>query len=515
MLSVPIKQILAFLAFCLVAVIAGTQIAANNWILIAPLYGGLLLYLFLATPKVTPEAIIIGGLTGGYIIGSKGFASLGPGFILPAELALILLAAVTVAYVPLRKMIPFRVDTLGMFILLFVAYGCMLMARDIPRYGLWAVRDFAMVYYAAFYFFAQPIARHAMSLNTLNRVLFFSFIIMIPLMLWFGLSPFSMLSFFTVGGINLIRYKGDLAAMTCAIGWLFFFFRLEKTRSIFDFALSAILLTLSFLIVSRAVYPGILVMVWLLFYLRSRVVVRFFTSAAVLALFPLAIFTVVLSESVSESRLVLIWEHMVSVVDLQGNYDYQHEKGEESINNNQWRLTWWSVLFDKVMTENPMLGLGFGTDITSDFSIAYWGDPDHHERTRSPHSMQMSAFGRMGILGLLIYLAITFAIAAQIYEVIMYCRRHGGPVHPALPYWSMCIIIYSSSTFGVVLEGPMGAVPFWAFLGIAGEITYRVRKEERKKDEVPLSALSRSENRPYPALSGSSPVSATRSSPSA
>ena len=43
----------------------------------------------------------------------------------------------------------------------------------------------------------------------------------------------------------------------------------------------------------------------------------------------------------------------------------------------------------------------------------------------------------------------------------------------SLVYWCMVWGIFGSACFGVVLEGPMGAIVFWTLLGMANALTYQ------------------------------------------
>jgi hypothetical protein len=80
---------------------------------------------------------------------------------------------------------------------------------------------------------------------------------------------------------------------------------------------------------------------------------------------------------------------------------------------------------------------------------------------RSPHSMIMSVFGRLGAAGLACWLAIAFAMAALALRVL----REGSADQRG--FVSLGWVIWISACFGVVLEGPMGAVVFWTALGLA------------------------------------------------
>ena len=74
-------------------------------------------------------------------------------------------------------------------------------------------------------------------------------------------------------------------------------------------------------------------------------------------------------------------------------------------------------------------------------------------------------FGRLGFVGLLAFLAIVI-------QIVLLAIRYASEVRKTksfgsgLALWTALIIILLSACFGVVLEGPMAAIPFWTFLGL-------------------------------------------------
>ena len=81
---------------------------------------------------------------------------------------------------------------------------------------------------------------------------------------------------------------------------------------------------------------------------------------------------------------------------------------------------------------------------------------------RSPHSIVVSTIGRMGVVGLLALVALVAAIAVRTWRAM----RNPLTARTSLGLWAGVWTILVSACFGVVLEGPMGAVVFWSLLGI-------------------------------------------------
>lgn len=88
---------------------------------------------------------------------------------------------------------------------------------------------------------------------------------------------------------------------------------------------------------------------------------------------------------------------------------------------------------------------------------------------RSPHSIVMTVFGRMGLCGFIIFALIMGKMFVDTRRIIRMSREE-GLVSDALRYWCMAWVILATSCFVVVLEGPMGAIIFWTLLGCAQNI---------------------------------------------
>ena len=68
----------------------------------------------------------------------------------------------------------------------------------------------------------------------------------------------------------------------------------------------------------------------------------------------------------------------------------------------------------------------------------------------------------MGLVGLLALAALVAALAVRTWRAM----RNPLTARTSLGLWAGVWTIFVSACFGVVLEGPMGAVVFWSLLGI-------------------------------------------------
>jgi O-antigen ligase len=154
------------------------------------------------------------------------------------------------------------------------------------------------------------------------------------------------------------------------------------------------------------------------------------------------------------------------MTDVYGSRNYQSESGDVSADNNRFRVVWWQSVYKETMDKAPWFGLGFGYDLAAGFLREYYLNQHADFSVRSPHSIWLTMLGRMGIIGL-----VAFAVFAVLLfrEAYLAARRvaRGAAKPSTLANWCAAVILLGSASFGVVLEGPMGGILFWTFLGLA------------------------------------------------
>ncbi|MFM8619870.1 MAG: O-antigen ligase family protein, partial [Opitutaceae bacterium] len=159
-----------------------------------------------------------------------------------------------------------------------------------------------------------------------------------------------------------------------------------------------------------------------------------------------------------------IARRIVSIADFSGSIAYENDEHGYLSDNNRFRIVWWRQVAKEVAETNPLVGLGFGHDLSRGFVRAYDQDFGENFSARSPHSILFTVLGRMGVVGLLAWLAI---VGSMLISTLRAIRQTGPEGLKALGWWSATWALLVSACFGVVLEGPMGAVLFWTLLGIA------------------------------------------------
>ena len=130
---------------------------------------------------------------------------------------------------------------------------------------------------------------------------------------------------------------------------------------------------------------------------------------------------------------------------------------EGGLNDNKiWRLLWWGQIIDYTFNGPYFIaGKGLGISLADDDQIL---TTDLEGDLRSPHNFSLSVLARYGV----------FIFFTWLYWNILQIRRIKTYNISKLQLVIICIQIafLFNANFDVFLEGPMGAFPFWVFVGI-------------------------------------------------
>lgn len=399
----------------------------------------------------------------GYVIGNRGFAQLSVSTsfpLLPAELALAFCGGLLLIQSAWRHELPFRRDALNLTLLAWMLAGALRIGFDVREHGFMAIRDFALVYYAAFFFVGQDMGGDERSRRFFLNALMASCAALLPLFLLFERFPDFFLGTLTLRGNPLIFYKGDLAATFVAAGAVLFFLRYEERGGTWRAALSLMLGASVLLLNNRASMLALVVATaWLALRGRWRFAVAQAISGVVAAIVVLLVASA-LRISWERTPVFGIYERVVSMADPMGQRAY---RGGETFNkgdNNLYRTVWWQAVIDETLDGNPYVGLGFGHDLAARFVREYYPESSDEFNVRSPHNVLISIFARMGALGLAAFLVLIGVIAVRTWHAVRVSPSAAAP-------WCVVWTLFTSACFGVVLEGPMGAMVFWTMLGVA------------------------------------------------
>ena len=413
-----------------------------------------------------PEAWILSVILFGYIVGSRGFAQFqfSPSIpLLPAETALLLCTVGLGIRAALSKSLPIRIDAVNISILLWLGYATARMPWDLEDFGVMALRDYALAYYAVFFFLSQYLCRDPASMRLLDRAFTVSFLVLPFTALVDKVAPDFFNEYLTWNGIPLVYYKSDLISASLVCGSFWFWAKYTKTGTKFWLFPSAV----SLLLVGAQESPRAALVATLAATAAWMCARRFrivgFQAAVVAAgiavSLPVEMFS---GRPLIETKSYEMYERVVSLVDWTGSHSYQNSNSANTTDNNQFRRIWWKAVYDETMATNPVFGMGFGYDLAARFLAEYnWLAVEEEFTARSPHSILFTNLGRLGCAGLGLFL---FALATMVRSA---SRSFSAVNIDEMAWWSIVITIGVSACFGVVLEGPMGAVVFWTALGVA------------------------------------------------
>ena len=462
-MSLQWKNRLAVLSGSVLAVLVGWHVANNSYGLPLLLVAGTAFVGSLAYLGLGVDLVALCGLLVGYVVGNRGFAQLTllPGLpLFPAEAGLALALAGMVVRSALSRSVPWRRDALNAAILVWIAVAGARILPDMRQHGAMALRDFAVVYHALFFFVAQALAAEPRAKALLQRSLFLATLLAVPCFELFRRFPEFFLDRLTVAGVPLIYLKGDLIATFIAVGAVLTYARYDATRRPFWLlaSLASVVVVLSS--DNRASVVALLgATLCFVIARRWRWVGMLAGASAGAALLLLALAVFAFPQSSRPRPLAYVVDRVASIFDVSGRYQYTTENDYKA-DNNRFRLVWWRTVIDQTLEQGPLLGLGFGYDLAEEFTREYGADEEM--TARSPHSILVTVFGRMGVIGFLAFLGLLIALAARTLAAVRAYETDGNAV-----LWIVAWVILISACFGVVLEGPMGAVVFWTVLGLA------------------------------------------------
>lgn len=466
-----LRNFLVGLAASALSIWIGISIAQEDY-LVAALAAGFSLWIILSwTRGPLAEAWLMAFLVGGFVIGNRGFAQVNPVPGLPvffSELGLGFALFLVILRSSLQRELPIRKDWLNALLLLWLGLGAGRLMSDVRSHGFMALRDSAMVYYALYFFAAQNLAAHLPSRRLLHRAITITF----GLLPVFGLlsiaSPAFFLSHFIVGGVPLIFFKGDLLASFLFTGFIIL---LPTTSGDWKgdwwrwlTAIASLVLGLSLL--SRASMVGLfLALGWLVLAGRTRPL-RAFAAVCGAGLLLITLVSLFQKEDFTQTKAYAIYEAVASIADLSGTGKYHSEQSSNKGDNNQFRLVWWKNIAEETLTTSPVLGLGFGADLSRGFLREYYPTNEMEWTTRSPHNIFVTTLGRLGLVGVAVLFSI-YWVQGRITLKLARRARQDPALQDTMTLQAALWIVMVSACFGVVLEGPMGAIPFWIMLGLA------------------------------------------------
>ena len=466
-----LRLLLFSLAASAGAIWLGVALANEEYLMAALTAVSALWIIFAWSRGPLAETWLLSLLFFGYIVGNRGFAQITPLASLPlffSELSLACLLVMTALRGALQRQLPLRRDWLNGLLLFWLALGIGRLGWDVKRYSFFALRDFAMVYYLFYFFVTQFLASHAPSRRLLHSAVLLAFAVL-PLT---GILSTLFTDFFyanlLVGGVPLIFYKGDLLATFLFTGFIVLLpaASLPWQDSWWRWLTALASLILGLTLTSRSSMVGLMVAIgWLAWAGRWRPL-RTLIAICTVGLLAVTAYSLLQKKDFNQSKAYAVYEAVVSIADYSGTGNYQNERTSDKGDNNRFRLVWWKNVAEETLTTAPVLGQGFGADLTYGFLREYYATSNEDFTARSPHNIFITTLGRMGLAGFAILLGIYFVQARSTARVAR-AARHDPARAEAMTLQAAVWVVMISACLGVVLEGPMGAIPFWIMLGLA------------------------------------------------
>ena len=125
-----------------------------------------------------------------------------------------------------------------------------------------------------------------------------------------------------------------------------------------------------------------------------------------------------------------------------------------SENNVVWRLVWWAKIIDySLSSPNFFVGKGLGMNLATDDDIITLDDS-----LRSPHNFHLNIMSRFGVLLFMIWMYFLIQLLKPLFKKQLQGKR--------LLIGCILLAFLLNASFDVFLEGPMGAFPFWTWMGL-------------------------------------------------
>jgi hypothetical protein len=342
-------------------------------------------------------------------------------------------------------------------ILFFIAISCIYILRGFAKYDILdLIRDSFIFQYGWFVFilflFKDKIEQVWETLFFIYK--WFPFVALLNFILQYFVPFFETVTPF--GGIPILLYKNGDMGVQLLISTLLLLYTFEKKPLKWRVLLSLVI-ALDFLILASYSRSGIVA------FLSSMLCFIYFNKDIQL-----------------QSRVRLLLKYLPVIllivtpiyINIKVTENFQGRSvGFEQIKNNfssiiggttdatsednvVWRLVWWAKILDySFSAPNFFIGKGLGMSLATDDDIITLD-----ENLRSPHNFHLNIMARFGILIFLIWTYFLIQVLKPLFKKQLIARR--------LLIGCILLAFLINASFDVFLEGPMGAFPFWTWVGL-------------------------------------------------
>jgi hypothetical protein len=278
-----------------------------------------------------------------------------------------------------------------------------------------------------------------------------------------------------LGIVSMASFRNDADTVIFIAGILYFLlftrqYRWPKLLS-GSFIIAQIILFLIFQV--RAAYVGILVVITFLFMTqKKKIVLKILMGFMAVFMIGLAL-NFSLPGRRGESDVVA----PDTVINEIKSILFYRQSGTASF-----RILWWNAIIDDSL-RNPALlffGKGFGPSLVT---ASYFEVGEYSRKSeeigglaKSPHNILISIFSRMGLTGLLLWIGSMTSFYCYIFKGLKVCKKVADMMNYNIIIWVACFVsmVIGTSLFGVLLESPFTAIPFFFFMGMSMGIVDKV-----------------------------------------
>ena len=257
------------------------------------------------------------------------------------------------------------------------------------------------------------------------------------------------------GNQNIIIYKNGDKSVHLLISTILMFFYTEKYSRNWLLA-NTILIVINFLILLAFTRSGsvayILALFSFFFFSKEKIlnesVRKLLKYVPIIMVIGMGLFVAIDIQGDAQGRTISlsqITDNFSSIVstNIDGNL----------AENKVWRLIWWAKLINESFTlQHFFVGKGLGMSLAGNDIL------NTDDNLRSPHNFHLTILARFGYLVFIAWMIWLVSLFKPLFT-----RKLAGKT---LAITSILLAFIINGSFDVFFEGPMGAFPFWTFVGL-------------------------------------------------
>ena len=490
-----IRFIIAMIVGLIIALWTGLAIGNGEYGKAGFVGGGTILAVLMAIigQRYRFEGWLIAIIVACYFIGGKGFAYqrlVSVVFVGEATLAMLVFFHFFRVFSGSARLVP--PHRLTWPLLAFLVYGFIHLLVDMREFPLIMVlRDTAMVYYALFFFLVYGSMQHKPTRDYILKLL--PVIAAVSLLLYtvtvFGKLGVTLGNASMIRGAPLILQTVDAMIPVCIGFSAFAYIKSLQSSGI----LKVIYLISSIACTAPLFYHGKAVFYVAFFaYIGALMIVGHWKI--LFTMIPMGIGAVLFLMLMIESGMVKDNDQKFTrFLDEFSSFNVLGVGGsgqKHAQRTVEWRLTWWTMVTQDVMEKRPLFGLGMGSDISSEFHAKFNNSSfinTAQKRARYPHNIVFTVLGRMGVIGLVIFIPIAILIMKELWIGVEIMRRQGSQCDPRYAFtWAFVLAGFVNAFFQSTFEAPYTAVMFWTLLAVLAVMN----KNSQENSNEPASGMA-------------------------